>query len=134
MSNSFLPDVVASFCSRAFTAKAAMLCACLVAASASFSAEVSTVCKPIEVMATSNRVHVRCEKPFESIIFFAASTTSDPRFANRIIAIAASAQVSQKTVVIYFDQANITSGPSFGCGAANCRPINSIAISEAPAP
>lgn len=94
------------------------------------AADQSALCRPVEVMAWANRVHVRCELPVApNIVYLAASAQPDVRFATRVVALAAVAQASQKTLVIRFDPADST-GPGFGCLAHDCRPLTAIGLTE----
>jgi hypothetical protein len=102
----------------------------LVGAGRVHAAEQFALCRPVEVMAYANRVHVRCELPVApNIVFLATSAQPDFRFATRVLALGATAQATQKTLVILFDPAD-TTGPDFGCAAADCRPIGAIGLSE----
>ncbi len=94
------------------------------------AAEQFALCRPLEVLAFPGRVHVRCELPVApNIIFLATSTQPDFRFANRVVALGATAQATQKTLVVLFDLAD-TTGPDFGCLAVDCRPIRAIGLTE----
>lgn len=95
------------------------------------AADQFALCRPVEVMAHLNRVHVLCELPVApNIVFLAASAEPDSRFATRVVALGAVAQATQKTLLILFDPADSTTGPAFGCLAQDCRPLKAFAITE----
>lgn len=94
------------------------------------AAEQWALCRPAEVVAYQNRVHVRCELPVApNIVFLATPTQPDFRFATRVVALAAVAQTSQKTLAILFDPADST-GTDFGCQMGDCRPLKAIGLTE----
>lgn len=106
----------------------------LCGSSSLYAAEQWALCRPAEVVAYQNRVHVRCEVPVApNIVFLATPTQPDFRFATRVVALGAAAQTSEKTLVILFDPAD-TTGPAFGCQAGDCRPLKAIGLTEAAPP
>ena len=90
----------------------------------------SALCKPIESATFANRVHVRCEQAVlpGGLTYFAVSTV-DPRFASRALSVMEAAQVSDKVVRVTFEPGDST-GPSFDCALADCRPLSAIVLVE----
>jgi hypothetical protein len=87
-------------------------------------------CKPIEAATFSNRVHVRCESAVDGkFFFFAVSTAADPKFAARALSVIEAGQLGDKFLSILFDPSD-TSGDSFGCLAADCRPLLAVSLTE----
>ena len=91
-----------------------------------FAADQFSVCKPVETMVWSNRIHVLCEAPVDGKFPFFAVSTSDARVANRMLALMQAAQLSDRHLRILFDPAD-TSGTAFGCNANDCRRIKALA-------
>lgn len=92
------------------------------------------LCRPIEAMAYQTRVHIKCEFPVApGIIYLAASTAADSRFATRVVNLGAVAQVTQKTLAVLFDPSD-TTGAAYGCSITDCRAIRAIGLTEAASP
>jgi hypothetical protein len=97
-------------------------------------------CTPVNVMAAENRVHVRCQQKIVVVgeivadmvkrltVHFFAAPTSNKQFANRALSLISTALVAGKDLSIFFETDDVETGPQFGCGAADCRPILAIAI------
>jgi len=81
-------------------------------------------CKPTQVAVFQNRVHVRCAANAPGGIgYFAFKTSVNTEFANRLQALASTAQVSGKTLNIEFDPNE--NGQSWGCNWSDCRSLSS---------
>lgn len=78
-------------------------------------------CIPNSVLVFSNRVHVRCSNPINSISYFALPLT-DATQVDRFLKLANSALLSEKKMYVGYT-ANDTSGTAFGCQAGDCRKL-----------
>ena len=85
------------------------------------AAQTSTNCTPVQVMAFSQRIHVRCAAAIGGIRFFALGTANAPNAA-RILTILTTAQVAGRDLTILFDASDL-SGASIGCQTNDCRLI-----------
>ena len=98
----------------------------LITSSQLFAADQFSVCKPVETMVWTNRIHVRCEAPVDGKFPFFAVSTVDAKLANRMMVLMQAAQLSDRYLQIVFDAAD-TSGAAFGCNANDCRRIKALA-------
>jgi len=82
------------------------------------------VCTPTIAGEFINRVHVRCSAavPTTNIVYF-ATPTSDSKRAARIYSTLLTAIAAAKNVRVYYNAGDTTTGPPFGCGSNDCRPI-----------
>jgi hypothetical protein len=99
----------------------------------SFAQEKWALCKPVETMSFSTRVHVKCEVPVDGVFLFFAVSTEDARFASRMLNLSMVGQVAEKTLSVLFDP-NDQSGATFGCLAHDCRTARAIGLTEAVPP
>lgn len=83
-------------------------------------------CIPINVLSFSNRVHVKCSNPVNSIAYFALPLT-DAAVVDRFLKIANTALVSEKKMYVGYG-ANDTTGTAFGCLASDCRKLTYFGI------
>ncbi len=81
------------------------------------------VCTPSQVGATTLAVIVVCTAPLPGGFDHFASPTSNPTTASLFMSALTTAFVTGKNMYIWYNQADATSGPAFGCDASNCRPI-----------
>jgi hypothetical protein len=73
---------------------------------------------------------VKCESPVDGkFTYFAASATSDPRFAARALSIVEAAQLGDKYLNVLFDP-NDQSGQAYGCALVDCRPLLAVVLRE----
>jgi len=93
------------------------------------AAEQFSGCKPTESAVFADRIHVRCETAVDGRFQFFASPTSDPRQANRFLALMVGAELGDKYLNVLFDPTD-AGGATFGCLANNCRRIVALAIME----
>ena len=93
--------------------------------SVSFAAPTSISCVPAGVASSSSLVHVECATPVGGIKYFALPVAAKDE-ANRLISLASTALVAGRTLGIWYDPADTTTGPTFGCASANCRRVLSI--------
>jgi arabinogalactan endo-1,4-beta-galactosidase len=84
-------------------------------------------CTPGKVATFPSRVHVECTATVGGGILFFAVASSDTGYANRFMSLASSALVAGRTLRVFYDPAD-TSGTAFGCGAADCRRAQGIAL------
>jgi len=98
-----------------------------------FAQEKHALCKPVETMSFSTRVHVKCEVPVDGVFLFFAASTEDARFASRMLNLSMVGQVAEKTLSIIFNPAD-QSGVAFGCLAHDCRIARAIALTESAPP
>lgn len=96
---------------------------------AAFAAAQWSGCKPVETAVFPNRVHVKCETPVDRRFTFFAVPTTEPRFANRTLAILEGAELGDKYVFVRFDPDDL-SGAQFGCETDNCRNLLGVALAE----
>jgi hypothetical protein len=78
-------------------------------------------CLASQVLVFSNRVHVKCSNPVNSIAYFALPLT-DATLVDRFLRIANAALLSEKKMWVGYT-ANDTSGTAFGCLAGDCRKL-----------
>ena len=112
---------------------AGLTLALLCSSTTSFAQDKHALCKPVETMSFSTRVHVRCEVPVDGVFFFFAASTEDARFASRMLNLSMVGQVAEKTLSIIFDPSD-RSGVAFGCLAHDCRIARAIALTESAPP
>ena len=86
-------------------------------------------CVPTEVIAFSNRIHVRCAAAVGGGIRFFAVPTSNAPHAARVQSMLTTAQVAGRTLRILYEPGN-TSGSSFGCGPQDCRQISAVGFGQ----
>lgn len=84
-------------------------------------------CKPVDVSAYANRIHVRCSAAASGGIYFFAAATANTAHANRLLSVAMMAYLSNRKVVVEYDPSD-TSGAAFGCEANDCRRMLSAGI------
>ncbi len=113
--------------------RAALTPALLCSSMTSFAQEKRALCKPVETMSFSTRVHVRCEVPVDGVFWYFAVSTADARIASRMLNLCMVGQVAEKTLSILFDPAD-QSGVTFGCLAHDCRIARAIGLTESAAP
>ena len=89
------------------------------------AAAADITCSPTEVAVYPNRVHVVCsanQTDGGSTILYWAVPSSDAHLANRFMAIASTALVSGRTLVLRYLPGDL-SGQSFGCLSQDCRQV-----------
>ena len=100
-------------------------------------------CKPVEVLAAGNRVHVKCAHPEshisyvgnrEYVVYFALPLSSP--LSSHLVTMASTALATGKWLKLDY---NFTANTSFGCLANDCRPLVSVllvpyALTPAPRP
>jgi hypothetical protein len=82
------------------------------------------------VAAFAIRVHMACKTAYSdsgTSITYWAYPTSDSAGASRILSLFTTAQVTGKTLLVYFTPGD-TSGSAWGCGASDCRRITAAEI------
>jgi hypothetical protein len=90
------------------------------------AAETVTLCTPTDVSAFGNRVHIRCSKAVNGIIFFAVDA-NDIDLSAKVLSLGATAIVFGNRLNIFFDPAHVH-GPSFNCLLRDCRPLLGITL------
>lgn len=109
-----------------------LLLSALFTCTTSFAQTFDHACYPVEVYATGNRVHVRCQHPEphfsmtsgpRQVVYFAVPIASP--LSNHLAAIASSALANGKWLKVYYSAAL---GTSFGCLEHDCRPLSSIVM------
>jgi len=104
-----------------FALAAALFCGIGAAPSAAF-ADGWFSCEPSEVLAFSNRVHVRCDNTWaagSSSIRYIAVGVSDADAAARFVSLANAALLSNKFFRVYLLTSSTTN--TSGCGSSDCR-------------
>src|ERR1700690_4257474 len=87
-------------------------------------------CKPVEAATFTDRVHVKCEAAVDGqFLYFAASTSADPKFAARALSVIEAGQLGGKYILVLFDP-NDKTGPGFGCLIPDCRPMTGAVLTE----
>lgn len=115
------------------TVRATLPVALLCCKTTRFAQEKWVLCRPVETVSFSGRVHVKCETPVDGVFWYFACSTADARFSSRMLNVSMAGQVAEKTLLILFDP-NDQSGVTFGCLANDCRTARAIGITEAAAP
>ena len=83
-------------------------------------------CTVDSVAVFASRIHVKCAEGHSGIYYFAYPTTDDAD-ANRFLGTLNTAYTLGTTLSILYDPAD-TSGTSYGCLAADCRPFKALAF------
>ena len=84
-------------------------------------------CDPVAVATFASRIHVRCAASVGGGVFFFAHSTQNAVEVQRLLTVLTAAQVAGRTLSILTDLSD-TSGASFGCGAADCRPLRAASF------
>ncbi len=87
-----------------------------------------SACTPARVAVFSSRVHVKCFVANAGILYY-AFPTNDQAAAARVLAILNSALLTGRSLSIFNDPSDTTSGPPIGCQASDCRIIIALDIS-----
>ncbi len=87
-----------------------------------------SACTPARVAVFSSRVHVKCFVANAGILYY-AFPTKDQAAAARVLTILNSALLTGRSLSIFNDPADTTSGPPIGCQASDCRIIIALDIS-----
>jgi hypothetical protein len=88
-------------------------------------------CTPIRVDAMTDHVDVLCSpgtSSSPSIIFFAVATSNADN-AQRFLTLATAAMLNNKPLSFLYSMSD-TTGPSFGCALADCRPVSGIFVAH----
>jgi hypothetical protein len=102
------------------------LVASIVAPEAAQASPTWISCTPVQSMAYSSRIHVKCSASVGGIYYFAASTSNADNAARMLSTINAGL-VSGRTLSILYDPADL-SGSSIGCSNSDCRLIQAVGI------
>lgn len=86
-----------------------------------------SLCTPARVGVFNNRVHVRCTVANAGILYY-AFPTKDQAAVARVLAILNSAILTGRSLYIFNDPADTTSGPPISCQASDCRLILALEI------
>jgi hypothetical protein len=92
------------------------------------SPEATYICTPSYIGTFSNRVHVLCTLAAPGGIFYFAASTSDSKYAARVLSIMLTAKSLGKNLQIYYDPSG--DGSAFGCQTNDCRPITAIEMTN----
>lgn len=93
---------------------------------ASAATQVFHECKSVNVYVFPERIHVRCDKAKNNIIYFAVSTANSAHAA-RVLSVLVTAHAAGRTIAVVFDP-NDTTGTQFGCAANDCRRLLSVGV------
>lgn len=115
--------------------KTIQFCFALVVSGMSAASNAQTfehACKPVEVLAASNRVHVRCAHPESNfsyigtrnlIVYFAVPLNSP--LSPHVTSMASTALATGKWLKVFY---KFDANTSFGCLAHDCRPLVDILL------
>ncbi|MCI5160528.1 MAG: hypothetical protein D3917_00585 [Candidatus Electrothrix sp. AX5] len=100
--------------------------AVLVMTNLSQAAQTWETCTISSVAVFTDRIHVRCVESYSGVYYFAYPVSKDAAGAARFLSILTAARISGNQLSILYDPADDTSGVSYGCQAADCRPFYSL--------